>query len=71
MILPVPRKIRQLITDLERAHFRHVSTSGSHRKYRHPSGVTVILSGNSGSDAHHYQEKDVRRAIAIITDYSL
>jgi predicted RNA binding protein YcfA (HicA-like mRNA interferase family) len=60
----VPRKIRQLISDLEHAGFSHTSTSGSHRKYRHPIGTTVILSGRSGADAHHYQEKDVRRAIA-------
>jgi predicted RNA binding protein YcfA (HicA-like mRNA interferase family) len=61
----VPRKIRQLISDLEHAGFTHTSTSGSHRKYRHPVGTTVILSGQSGADAHHYQEKDVRRAIAV------
>jgi predicted RNA binding protein YcfA (HicA-like mRNA interferase family) len=60
----VPRKIRQLISDLENAGFTHTSTSGSHRKFRHLVGTTVILSGQSGSDAHHYQEKDVRRAIA-------
>jgi len=60
----VPRKIRQLISDLEHAGFRHTSTSGSHRKYRHLTGTTVILSGQTGADAHHYQEKDVRRAIA-------
>ena len=28
------------------------------------AGTTVILSGQSGADAHHYQEKDVQRAIA-------
>jgi predicted RNA binding protein YcfA (HicA-like mRNA interferase family) len=60
----VPRKIRQLVCDLEHAGFTHTSTSGSHRKYRHSIGTTVILSGQSGADAHHYQEKDVRRAIA-------
>jgi predicted RNA binding protein YcfA (HicA-like mRNA interferase family) len=60
----MPRKIRQLIADLERADFSHTSTSGSHRKYRHANGITVIISGQSGADAHHYQEKDVRRAIA-------
>jgi predicted RNA binding protein YcfA (HicA-like mRNA interferase family) len=60
----MPRKIRQLIADLERAGFSKVFTKDSHRKYRHVSGATVILSGQSGADAHHYQEKDVKRAIA-------
>ncbi|HWZ94736.1 MAG TPA: type II toxin-antitoxin system HicA family toxin [Opitutaceae bacterium] len=59
----MPRKLRQLVADLERAGFAKVTTKGSHRKYRHANGTTVILSGQSGADAHHYQEKDVQRAI--------
>jgi predicted RNA binding protein YcfA (HicA-like mRNA interferase family) len=61
----VPRKIRQLITDLEQAGFILVpGGKGSHRKFRHPKfSGTVILSGQSGSDAHHYQETLVRNAI--------
>jgi predicted RNA binding protein YcfA (HicA-like mRNA interferase family) len=61
----VPRKIRQLITDLEQAGFILVpGGKGSHRKFRHPKfSGTVILSGQSGGDAHHYQEKLVRNAI--------
>ena len=60
----MPRKIRQLIADLERAGFSKVPTKSSHRKYRHASGTMVILAGQSGADAHHYQEKDVMLAIA-------
>jgi predicted RNA binding protein YcfA (HicA-like mRNA interferase family) len=60
----MPRKIHQLIADLEGAGFVHCSTNGSHRKYKHPKGITVILSGRSGADTHHYQEKETRRAIA-------
>ena len=60
----MPRKIRQLVADLERAGFSAVKTKSSHRKFRHTTGTTVILSGQSGADALHYQEKDVRRAIA-------
>ena len=59
----MPRKIRQLITELGEAKFVLTSTHGSHRKFRHASGITVILSGSSGADAYRYQEKDVRRAI--------
>jgi predicted RNA binding protein YcfA (HicA-like mRNA interferase family) len=61
----MPRKIRQLIADLEGAGFERVlGGKGSHRKFRHPrfSGA-VILSGREGDDAHYYQETQVRRAI--------
>jgi predicted RNA binding protein YcfA (HicA-like mRNA interferase family) len=61
----MPRKIRQLVSDLTRAGFVLVSGGkGSHRKFRHArmSG-SVILSGGEGEDARHYQEKQVRNAI--------
>jgi predicted RNA binding protein YcfA (HicA-like mRNA interferase family) len=61
----MPRKIRQLVSDLERAGF--VLTSGgkgSHRKFQHPKiPGSLILSGQSGDDVKHYQEKQVRTAI--------
>jgi predicted RNA binding protein YcfA (HicA-like mRNA interferase family) len=61
----MPRKIRQLIADLETAGFLSVSSGkGSHRKFRHPRFPgSVILSGQDGEDAYHYQEKQVRNAI--------
>ena len=65
----MPRKIRQLIADLEVAGFAVVpGGKGSHRKFRHPrfSG-SVILSGKEGEDAHHYQEKHVGNAIREAT----
>ena len=61
----MPRKIRQLVADLEQAGFVLVpGGKGAHRKFRHPkfSGA-VLLSGQSGDDAHPYQEKQVRNAI--------
>jgi predicted RNA binding protein YcfA (HicA-like mRNA interferase family) len=61
----MPRKIRQLIAELESVGFvRTPGGKGSHRKFRHPrfSG-SVILSGQDGEDAHHYQEMQVRNAI--------
>lgn len=61
----MPRKIRQLIADLNNAGFRIVlGGKGSHRKFRHDrfSGV-VILSGKDGDDALPYQERHVRRAV--------
>jgi predicted RNA binding protein YcfA (HicA-like mRNA interferase family) len=63
--LCVPRKIRQLIAELERAGFRLVpGGKGAHRKFRHPRlQGSLILSGKTGDDAQHYQERAVRRAI--------
>ena len=61
----VPRKIRQLVADLEQAGFVPVpGGKGSHRKFRHAKMPgSLILSGQNGDDAHHYQEKQVRNAI--------
>jgi len=59
----MPRKIRQLIADLERAGFRNRGGKGSHRNYEHPRGMIVTVSGNTGDDARHYQEKQVRQKI--------
>ena len=60
----MPRKLRQLIADLERAGFVNRGGKGSHRNFVHPKAVRVLLSGRDGDDVHHYQERDVRRAIA-------
>ena len=61
----MPRKIRQLVADLEQAGFALVpGGKGSHRKFRHPKFPgALILSGQAGDDARHYQEKQVRNAI--------
>ena len=59
----MPRKVRQLIADLENAGFVNRGGMGSHRNYIHPTGVRVTLSGNPGHDAQPYQERQVRRQI--------
>jgi len=59
----VPRKIRQLIANLEKAGFADRGGKGSHRNYEHPKGQRVTLSGKPGEDAHPYQEKEVKRKI--------
>ena len=60
----MPRKIRQLIAELKRAEFQFVPGKGSHKKYFHPSGLRVVLSGQAGDDAKPYQEKEIRLKIA-------
>ena len=65
----MPRKVRQLIADLEAAGFAVApGGKGSHRKFQHPRFAgSVILSGKDGEDAQHYQEKQVRNAIRSTT----
>ncbi len=61
----MPRKIRQLISDLKLAGFTLDRQKGSHRQFKHaecPSVVTV--SGGEGDDAQRYQETQVTQAIA-------
>jgi predicted RNA binding protein YcfA (HicA-like mRNA interferase family) len=61
----VPRKIRQLVVDLQHAGFVQVSGGkGSHRKFIHGKFPGfVLISGHDGDDAQHYQEKQVRSAL--------
>jgi predicted RNA binding protein YcfA (HicA-like mRNA interferase family) len=59
----MPRKVRQLIADLEKAGFMNRGGKGSHRNFTHPQGLRVTISGGAGDDAKHYQERDVRRAL--------
>jgi len=64
----VPRKIRQLVGDLERAGFRRIhGGKGSHRKFVHAKYPGfVLMSGHDGDDAQHYQEKQLRQALRTI-----
>jgi predicted RNA binding protein YcfA (HicA-like mRNA interferase family) len=59
----MPRKVRQLIADLEKVGFVNRGGKGSHRNFTHPKGLRVTISGGAGDDAKHYQERDVRRAL--------
>ena len=65
----MPRKIRQLIAELESAGFARVpGGKGSHRKFRHARFPgSVILSGGDSEDARHYQEKQIRNAIREVS----
>jgi predicted RNA binding protein YcfA (HicA-like mRNA interferase family) len=59
----MPRKVRQLIADLEKAGFVNRGGKGSHRNYMHPKGARVTVSGGLGDDVFPYQERQVRRRI--------
>lgn len=59
----MPRKIRELIRDLERAGFANRGGKGSHRNYLHPRGVRITVSGGLGDDAKPYQERDAAAAL--------
>lgn len=61
----MPRKIRELIADLEAAGFTNRGGKGSHRNFVHPRVARpIVIAGNSGHDAKQYQERAVKRAIA-------
>lgn len=61
----MPRKIRQLAADLQKAGWILTSGGkGSHRKFVHPgSDRKLILRGANATDAHPYQEKLVKAAL--------
>ena len=60
----MPRKVRELIRELETAGFVNRGGRGSHRNFVHPKVARpVTLAGPEGSDAKAYQEKAVRSAI--------
>ena len=60
----MPRKVRELIRELEQAGFSDRGGKGSHRNLVHPKAQKpVTVSGKPGDDAMQYQERAVRLAI--------
>ena len=60
----MPPKIRELISELQKAGFTDRGGKGSHRNFVHPKATKPItISGAPGDDAKHYQVRAVRRAI--------
>jgi len=62
----MPRKIRDLISVLEKAGFSDRGGKGSHRNFLHPSGVKITISRKLGDDALKYQEKEVKSKITEV-----
>jgi predicted RNA binding protein YcfA (HicA-like mRNA interferase family) len=59
----MPKKLRELRKELEKAGFVDRGGKGSHRNYMHSSGVILTLSGHPGDDAKPYQIKLVKKKI--------
>lgn len=60
----MPPKIKDLITELEKAGFNDRGGKGSQRNFTHPKVTRPItISGKLGIDAKHYQVRAVKRAI--------
>jgi predicted RNA binding protein YcfA (HicA-like mRNA interferase family) len=62
----MPPKIRELEARLRNAGFRRQASEGSHRKWVHPTGKFVVMSGREGTDAKSYQEEQVDEAITAV-----
>ena len=63
----MPPKVRELITQLERAGFVDRGGKGSHRNYVHPRlSKPITICGRLGDDAKQYQIRAVRSAIAEV-----
>lgn len=58
----VPKKIRELISLLEKEGFQDRGGKGSHRNFSKGS-VDITVSGKAGADAKRYQETQVEKAI--------
>jgi predicted RNA binding protein YcfA (HicA-like mRNA interferase family) len=66
----MPRKIRELVRDLDDAGFEQRPGKGSHRNFKHPVlGVMVTISGGDGDDAKRYLEKAVQAAIEEVRQW--
>ena len=66
----MPRKIRQLRADLQRAGLVQLKErgKGDHQVWEHSTipGVQVVLDGKDGADAKPYQERNVQAALAKV-----
>ena len=64
----MPPQVRELMRELTKAGFENRGGKGSHRNFRHPKGVNITISGRAGNDAKHYQIRDVKRAIELVSN---
>jgi predicted RNA binding protein YcfA (HicA-like mRNA interferase family) len=63
----MPKKIRELKQLLRQAGFSELPGKGSHTNWVHSLYAgKITVSGQDGSDAKRYQEKEVQAAIEIV-----
>ena len=64
----MPRKLRELKSELRKAGFTSRPGKGDHSIWSHDQSTVarVVLAGHDGDDARDYQEADVRRAIEAL-----
>jgi predicted RNA binding protein YcfA (HicA-like mRNA interferase family) len=63
----MPPKIRDLISEIERAGFVNRGGRGSHRNFEHPEyRKRITISGSPGDDAKPYQVRQVANALKDI-----
>ncbi|MCG8525202.1 MAG: type II toxin-antitoxin system HicA family toxin [Opitutales bacterium] len=62
----MPKKIRQLLSELKKNGFVDRRGKGSHRNLIHQKGIRITISGKLGDDAKRYQERAVEEAIERI-----
>ncbi|MGC9505049.1 type II toxin-antitoxin system HicA family toxin [Baaleninema sp.] len=62
----MPRKIRELKSEISRAGFSYLPKrgKGSHERWRHPQlRQTLTIAGKNGDDAPPYLEKQVKQLL--------
>jgi len=60
----MPRKVRELVEELESRGFENRGGKGSDRNFVHAKvAKPVAISGKLGDDAKKYQERAVKRAL--------
>ena len=66
----MPRKLRQLEAELRAAGFRELPGrgKGDHSVWAHPLAPInqLTIDGQPGDDAKHYQERQLRAALAVV-----
>lgn len=62
----MPKKIREMIREIESDGWKEVSCEGSHRQYKHPvKRGRVTIPGKPGDDVHPKLEKSIFKQAQI------
>jgi len=60
----MPKKVREMESQIAKAGWINRGGKGSHRNWVHPlTGVVLTVSGKSGSDCPHYLERQIKKAL--------